>query len=241
MAGENPDTLILVGGKGTRLRSVVSDRPKPMAEAGGRPFLEWLLLELRRQGAHRVIFCSGYMSEALQAHFGDGKTWNMEIAHSIEPEPLGTAGAVRHALPLIRGKRAFILNGDSYCRLSLAKLWRAHLQLQALATIWLAKVKDCACFGTVELGKNKRILSFKEKTGESRAGLINAGVYLFERKLIETIPDGRKVSMELEVLTPLAGVDGGLFGLAGGGVFFDIGTPETYKKAQRLLASGSLA
>jgi D-glycero-alpha-D-manno-heptose 1-phosphate guanylyltransferase len=120
------EAAILVGGKGTRLQRVVKDRPKPMAEVAGRPFVEWLLL-LRAQDVRRVVFCTGYMAEVIEAHFGDGRQWKMEFAYSRDPVLLGTAGAVRCALTQLHSDRFLVLNGDSYCHVDTNCLEAGHV------------------------------------------------------------------------------------------------------------------
>lgn len=224
------DAIILVGGKGTRLQGVVSDRPKPMAEVAERPFVEWLLLNLRAQGVRRVIFCTEYMSEMIEAHFGDGRQWDMEIGYSRDPVPLGTAGAVRYALDKVRGERFLVLNGDSYCRIDLKRLARAHANGRASATLWLVTVDDCRRYGAVDIDEDGAVRGFQEKSSDQRAGLVNAGLYLLERKIIKAIPEGCAISLETEIFPQLVGR--GLHAVVGKGPFLDIGTPEAYASAE---------
>jgi D-glycero-alpha-D-manno-heptose 1-phosphate guanylyltransferase len=226
--------MILVGGKGTRLRSVVSDRPKPMAEVAGRPFVEWLLPFLHEQGIRRVVLCTGHLSEQVEAHFGDGRRWGMELICSRDPFPLGTGGAVRHALDRIEGDRFLVLNGDSYCRCDIRTLTQVHLRSAAQATLWLVAMEDCRRFGSVLLSEDGAVTSFAEKSLESGPGLVNAGVYLIERDAAETIPPGRAVSLEREFFPGLIGR--GLYAVAGRESFIDIGTPESYAGASRFIA-----
>ena len=226
------EALILVGGKGTRLASAVKDRPKPMAEVAGRPFMERLLLVLRAEGIRRVILCTGHLGEMVEAYFGDGSRWDMELEYSHEPMPLGTAGAARHALNRIRGERCLVLNGDSFCRIDFNHLLNTHLKRQARATLWLVPMDGCRRYGTVVVGANDTITSFREKTAVARAGLINAGIYLVERETIAGIPEGRAVSWETDVFPSMIGR--GLCAVAGTGPFLDIGTPESFAEAQRM-------
>jgi len=228
------EALILVGGKGTRLQSVMSDRPKPMAEVVGRPFVEWLLLALRAQDVRRVIFCTGHMGEVIQAHFRDGRQWDMEVVYSRDPVPLGTAGAVRYALSQVHSNPLLVMNGDSYCCLDISRLKERHTTHSARATLWLIYVNDCRRYGSVVVGEDGVIQAFSEKPPEKRAGLINAGIYLLEREVAETIPKGRAVSLETELFPRLIGH--GLYAVVGKGPFIDIGTPEAYAKVQRFFA-----
>ena len=234
-----PDALILVGGKGTRLQSVVSDRPKPMAGVAGRPFAEWMLLALRKQGVRRIIFGTGHRADAFREHFDDGGQWDIEVDYSHETEPLGTGGAIRLALDTVRSERVLVMNGDSYCPFDLPRLQHAHAERGARASIWLVRVDDCRRFGTVEVGADGEVVAFLEKQGVARAGLINAGIYLCERGVIEPIPEGRAVSIEREVFPGLIGQ--GLCAVVGDGPFIDIGTPESYAVADRFLDWGTLA
>lgn len=232
------DTLILTGGAGARLRCVVSDRPKPMADVAGRPFLEWLLLRLRSQGLRRVIFCTGHKAEAVRAHFGNGSDWDMDAAYSQEPSPLGTAGAVRHAVEHVRTDPFFVLNGDSYCPADFHRMCEHHRQCRARATLWLVSMDDCRRYGSVETDDHGQVLAFKEKSETPEPGLINAGIYLLQREVAESIPVGRPVSIERDVFPGLIG--DGLYGVAGEGPFLDIGTPEAYARAEDFIDWQSL-
>jgi NDP-sugar pyrophosphorylase family protein len=222
--------LILVGGKGTRLQSVVHDRPKPMAEVAGRPFLERIVSRLYGQHVGRIIFCTGYLGDVVERHFGSGEKWKMEFEYSRDPSPLGTAGAVRRALERVQSDDFLIINGDSYCEFDVGRLVEVHSANNATATMWLVQKDDCRRYGSVVIDEKGAVLDFREKSPQESAGLINAGVYLFTRKTAGNIPSGRAVSMELEVLPSLIGK--GLYAVRDDGPFIDIGTPESYAKAE---------
>jgi D-glycero-alpha-D-manno-heptose 1-phosphate guanylyltransferase len=132
------DAVILAGGKGTRLKSVVSDRPKPMAEVAGRPFLEWQLLYLRSLGIKRVILCTGYKGESVENHFDTRVEMGMEIMYSREDSPLGTGGAIRKALTLVRTDPFLVLNGDSFCPFDL-KVLLGTLKGKTQIAMWLVQ------------------------------------------------------------------------------------------------------
>ena len=219
---------ILAGGRGTRLRSVVSDRPKPLADVGGRPFVTRLLDQLVAARAGTAVLCTGFMADRVEAALGSSYR-ELELRYSPEPEPLGTAGAVRLALPLIKGERVLVLNGDSFCDVDLEAQLSAHRTSGARATLALVEVEDAGRYGRVRLGEAGRIERFEEKSTRAGAGLINAGVYALERSLIAEIPAGRPVSMEREIFPALVG--GGLHGFPTGGRFLDIGTPESLAAA----------
>jgi len=223
-------TVVLAGGKGLRLQSVVRDRPKPMAEVAGRPFLEWLLLALRRQGLRRVVLCTGHMARAIEDHFRDGAEWGMDISYSREPVPLGTAGALRHALAHLTSDRLLVLNGDSYCHVEVEELYQAHVSRHALGTLWLVPQQNRSRYGNVLAAADGSVLEFSEKASRETAGLINAGVYLLEREILESLPQGVPLSLERDLFPRLVGR--GLYAVVGQGPFLDIGTPEAFAEAE---------
>jgi NDP-sugar pyrophosphorylase family protein len=228
-----PEAAVLVGGRGTRLAAVVGDRPKPMAEVAGRPFLEWVLLGLRREGVRRVVLCSGYRGSQISEHFGDGSRWGLSLAYSREEQPLGTGGALRNALPLLGSDPFLALNGDSWCRFDLSLMMRTHRERGALATLWLARAPDAGRYGAVTLGADGAVTAFAEKGGTG-PGLINAGVYLLSRPPLQERPAGVPFSIETDFFPSL--VSRGLCGAGGDGGVLDIGTPESYREASAALA-----
>jgi D-glycero-alpha-D-manno-heptose 1-phosphate guanylyltransferase len=222
---------LLVGGRGERLKVVVKDRPKPMADVGGRPFVERVLRLLRAQDVGRVVFCTAYMAAAIEAHFGDGSRWNMEFAYSREPKLLGTGGAVRHALTHLPSDRFFVLNGDSYCPADMKYLEAEHLARGARATLWCVRVDDCRRYGSVEIDPQGAVRAFKEKMTQKGAGIVNAGVYLLEREVVSGIAEGSVVSLETDFFPSLIGH--GLYAVVGDNPLLDIGTPEAYATAEK--------
>jgi NDP-sugar pyrophosphorylase family protein len=224
--------IILAGGLGTRLRPLVSDIPKPMAEVAGRPFMEYLLLQLRRAGVTRVVICAGFKAEPLNAYFGDGSRWGAALEYSIEPEPLGTAGALKLAEPLLSGDRWLVMNGDSFLDISLAGLAEAHRRTPAPATIALARVADVQRYGSVNCAEDGSLTRFVEKGHSTGPGLVNGGIYVIERRTLELIPDRGATSLERDVLPQLVGR--GLRGVQSDAFFIDIGVPEDFLRAQQL-------
>jgi len=227
------EAIILAGGKGTRLQPVVSNRPKPMAEVAGRPFAEWLVRALRAQGVEHVVFCTGYMSQSVESYFGDGSAWNINITYSLDPFPLGTAGAIRHALSQIDSRYFLALNGDSFCPIDVGLLEEFHDAHDASTTLQLIPMEDCRRFGTVEVNEDGSVKAFCEKSQEKRSGWINAGIYLFDQDTVSKIPCDRTVSLERELFPQWIGH--GLYGFLGTGPFIDIGIPETYAVADTFL------
>ena len=221
---------ILAGGLGTRLRSVVADRPKVLAEIRGRPFLAYLLDQLAAAGVRTVVLCTGYLDEQVQATFGDAYG-NLRLVYSQESSPLGTAGALRLALPLLESDPVMVLNGDSYCDTGLNEFVAWHLNGDRVGSLLLTWVEDTSRYGTVAVGEDGKVLGFHEKQGVPQPGWINAGVYLLSRELLNSIPADQEVSIEREVFP--AWVGRGLRAYQVRAPFVDIGTPESYAEAQR--------
>jgi NDP-sugar pyrophosphorylase family protein len=217
--------IILAGGLGSRLRDVVSDIPKPMAEVGGRPFLEYLVLQLKRYGFGDIIFSVGHMAPAISSRFGDGSRYGVSIAYAIESSPLGTGGAIRKCAARFSDEDFLVLNGDAICDVDLCALAASHLKKSALATISLVHVSSAARYGAVEIDDRDRIADFTEK-GDHGASYINAGYYVFNRSIVDRIPRG-KCSLERDILQRLVGRDD-FFGLRCKGYFMDMGIPEDY-------------
>jgi NDP-sugar pyrophosphorylase family protein len=224
------EAIILAGGLGTRLRSVVGDEPKAMAAIAGRPFLEYLVAQLRASGCTRAVLATGFRAEALERHFGDGARWGVEIEYSVESEPRGTAGALKLTEPLLCGNRWLLMNGDSLFDINLQSLIEEHARRPAPMTIALARVTDGRRYGRVTLAPDGMITAFAEKSDSLTPALINSGLYIIERSLLDLIPADRPVSLEVDVIPPLVGK--GLRGVAFEGFFIDIGIPEDYARAQ---------
>lgn len=222
---------ILAGGLGTRLRAVVADCPKVLSPVGGAPFLARLLDQLAAARLDRVVLCTGYLGDQIETRFGPAYR-GMRLEYSRESTPLGTGGALREALPRIGSELALVLNGDSYCRVDLDRFRRFHAAHGAGASLVLTRAPDVARFGSVTVEEGGRILGFAEKSAVRGAGWINAGIYLLAREVIETIPVGRAVSLELEMFPTWSG----MYGFRCEGPFLDIGTPESYAAAERFFA-----
>ena len=196
--------LILVGGFGTRLRDVVSDRPKALAEISGRPFLAWQLDHLAAGGVTDAVLCTHYMSEMIEAAFPPGRLANgMTVAHSREPEPLGTGGALRLGLDAAPEGAGPVLgvNGDTFCAFDLPAFLQDHDASGACASILLTEVDDIARYGAVETDTDGWVTAFLEKGAAGRAGpgWINAGVYLLDRAMLGALPRLAPISIERDV------------------------------------------
>lgn len=224
--------LLLVGGLGTRLRSVVSDKPKPLAPIGGISFLELLVMQVSSQGLRRLVMCTGFEAGQIQREFGDGRKWNVSIDYSEEERALGTAGAIKLAERFVSHFPCFVvMNGDSFLELDLRRLIRFHREHGGSASIAVRRVSDAARYGTVQLDQKNRVVRFSEKMGIPEPGVINGGVYVFNRGILDRIPDGPS-SLEKDLFPDL--LNQRIFALEQDGMFIDIGTPEDYARAQAL-------
>jgi D,D-heptose 1,7-bisphosphate phosphatase len=226
---------ILAGGLGSRLRSVLMDRPKALAPVAGKPFLTLLFKQLGAAGIRKVVLCTGYLAEQIKSTFGE-QYGSLRIHYSQETQPLGTAGSLRLALPLLDSDPVLVLNGDSYSSVDLTLFLEWHTQKKAVGSVLLAHSPDVLRFGCVTCLPGGQILQFSEK-GTTGAGWINAGVYVLSRRLLLAIPAGRQVSLEYEVFPSWVGQ--GLFGYSEGKDFLDIGTPENYAKASAFFVGGT--
>src|SRR6267143_1410800 len=191
LIGDDTKVALLVGGKGTRLSSVISSLPKPMAAVGDRPFLELLVRQLRYQGIHNLVMCTGHLSHEIENELGDGHIWDVAIQYSKEPHPLGTAGAVKFAEPLLRGVPDFlVMNGDSFMEIDFPQLIRFHRESGGIASMAVLRMENEKRYGAIQMDAAGRLNGFAEKIGSDSGGLVNAGVYVFNRQIFELIPEG---------------------------------------------------
>lgn len=219
--------LILAGGLGTRLGSMIKDLPKPMALIEGKPFLEYQIGFLKNAGISDIILCTGYQGEKIQQYFLDGKKHGITIRYSHEKEPLGTGGPIKYVRDLLDCE-FFVLNGDSLFMIDMNSMKSFHRENNADATLALVNVKNSSRFGTVQLDANFQIKEFSEKENSSE-GYINGGIYLFKKSCFDwnNLPD--KFSIEKEFF-PCLVKNKKVFGFVSESYFIDIGTPEDYKK-----------
>lgn len=227
--------LILAGGLGTRLRSTVPDRPKVIAEVGGRPFITYLLDQLADAGLSRIVLCTGYQADRVEACLGHSYR-GAQLLYSPEASPLGTGGALRLALPLVTSPEALVLNGDSYCDVPLTDFAAFHDARTAIASLALCAVEDQRRYGGVSADEDGTITGFAEKADVEGPGWVNAGVYLLNRGLLDSIPANQFVSLEREILPGL--ISRGLYGFRSSAQFRDIGVPEAFSSAQSEFSAG---
>jgi mannose-1-phosphate guanylyltransferase len=229
--------LILAGGAGTRLQPLTLTTPKPVMPLAGRPFLTFMLDWAHSHGVDEVILSCGFMSDEVKAVLGDIYD-GMRLRHVTEDEPLGTAGPVRLAYDQgLLEERLLVLNGDVLTDIDLTAELAQHRGTGARATLALYPVDDTSSYGVVPTDEEGRVTEFIEKGGgEPPTNRINAGAYVLEREVVESIPAGRAVSFELEVFPSLVG--NGLYGYNAAGYWIDIGTPNRYLEATWDLLAG---
>ena len=228
---------MLAGGEGTRLRPLTLTTPKPVMPLAGRPFLSFMLDWVHSHGAEEVILSCGFMSDAVKSVLGDIYD-GMRLRHVTEEEPLGTAGPVRLAYDEgLLEERVLVLNGDVLTDIDLTAELEQHERTGARATLALYPVDDTSSYGVVPTDDEGQVTEFIEKGGgEAPTNRINAGAYVLERDVVESIPAGRAVSFEREVFPALIG--DGLYGYDAAGYWIDIGTPERYLEATWDLLAG---
>ncbi|MBA2382649.1 MAG: NTP transferase domain-containing protein [Chloroflexi bacterium] len=224
-----PPAYVLVGGLGLRLRAVVGDRPKPLAEIGGRPFLEYLIDNLVRQGVSRMVLCTGYGGEQVARTVGSGERWGISLRIVSEAQPLGTGGAIRDAAATTgpSDEEILVLNGDSFFDVPLVDLVAARRAASADAAIALRRVDDTGRFGTVVV-EGARVIAFREKTGKG-AGFVNGGVYALRADTLGELPAIGPASLERDLFpTLIRDANRTVIARTYEGFFVDIGIPEDY-------------
>src|SRR6185437_736988 len=227
------EAIILAGGLGTRLRPRVADRPKPMADISGKPFLAWLLDYLAGQGVTRAILAIGYRGEVIEGYFG-ARYAGLALRYVVEEAPLGTGGAIRLALAESREDPVWVVNGDTMLCLDYRAMGDAHQRRGEAMTMALRRVADAGRYGAVELSGD-RVTGFAAR-GAAGPGLINSGVYLVSPRLFYGHDLPRIFSFERDFL-PVAAGAGRVAGFVTDGWFIDIGMPEDYDRAQGELAA----
>lgn len=224
--------IVLAGGMGTRLKSVVADIPKPMAPVAGKPFLEYVLGCLAKSGIEKTVIASGYRAQVISDYFG-GDFLDMRLEYSVESEPLGTGGAIKAALKKCSGDRAVVLNGDTFFAPDFAAMSALMTAENAETVVAVKEMRDFSRYGTV-LSSGGRITAFCEKR-ECEVGYINAGAYLIKTDALDEYEGN--FSFERDYLEKQVG-EKRIFCFEGRGYFVDIGVPEDYSAAQEAFKSG---
>jgi NDP-sugar pyrophosphorylase family protein len=224
--------VVLAGGMGTRLQSVVADRPKVLADVAGRPFLTYLLDQLDKAGIRRVVLSTGHLAEQFADAIGNAYR-DISVVYAEEKSPLGTGGAIKFAGGFATTDHLLVMNGDSYFDVDLAAYLDWHQREGNDASLLLVRVPDASRYGVVRLDEEERVTAFLEKQPDLGAGLINAGIYALQRGMLGHIPDG-KCSVERDVF-PRWIERFQIKGLATDGEFLDIGVPEDYRRSHEFI------
>jgi histidinol-phosphate phosphatase family protein len=224
--------VILAGGRGTRLQTVVSDRPKPLAPVAGRPFLAYLLDQVVDAGVGHIVLSTGYLAEQFAVVIGSTYR-GIEIDYAQEDRPLGTGGAIRFAGQWANADHLLVMNGDSYCDADLRVYFAWHRAGGQDASLMLVKVDDASRYGTVEISADGHIQAFLEKRSEPAPGYINAGVYLLRKQMLEQLPEGSS-SIERDAF-PAWINQYAVKGWVPDGAFIDIGIPSDYQRSHEFM------
>ena len=232
--------MILAGGEGTRLRPLTSNVPKPIVRLVDRPFISFMLEWLRGHGVEEVILSCGFMAERVRSVLGDGSGLGIRLRYVEEPEPRGTAGAVKLAEPML-AERFLMLNGDVLTDIDLSAQIAQHEATGARATLALVAVADPSAYGLVVLDEQRGVSDFVEKPSSGRlpSNLISAGAYVLEREILGLVAPERKVSIEGEIWPLLVGE--GLYGFPSESYWMDIGTPDRYLQGTFDILEGNVA
>lgn len=236
-AGE-VDAIVLVGGKGTRLRPLTLSAPKPMLPIAGVPYLTHLLSRIKAAGINHVILGTSYQAEIFSEYYGTGGQLGLELEYVVEDEPLGTGGAIGNVAKLLRADTAMIFNGDILSGCDLAALLAGHRASGADVSLHLTTVEDPRAYGCVPTDPDGRVTAFLEKQPKPVSNQINAGTYVFSRAVIEAIPTDRPVSVEHETFPGLLAAGALLMGYVEPGYWRDLGKPADFVAGSADLVRG---
>ncbi len=232
--------VILVGGEGTRLRPLTSTVPKPVVPLVDRPFISYMLEWLCSHGIDDVIMSCGFLATSVRNVLGDGSAYGIRLRFVEEPDPRGTAGALKFAESML-DERFLMLNGDVLTDIDLSRQIAQHESTKASATLALVPVEDPSAYGLVHLEDDSSVRDFVEKPSPDRidTNLISAGAYVLEREVLDLVPPGRNVSIEREVWPRLIGA--GLHGFPSESYWLDIGTPARYLQGTFDILEGNVS
>jgi len=237
------EAVVLVGGRGTRLRPLTIDTPKPMLPTAGVPFLQHLLARVRDAGVEHVVLATSFRPDVFARGIGDGAALGLRIDFANEDRPLGTGGGIRNTTPLLESAPqdpVVILNSDVLSSHDIAAQVDAHVAAGADVSLHLTDVEDARAFGCVPTDATGRVTAFLEKTPEPVTNAINAGCYVFTRRVIDDIPCGRRVSVERETFPGLLRDGALVLGYTEPGYWLDVGTPATFVRGACDLVLGRL-
>ncbi|NBO16604.1 MAG: NDP-sugar synthase [Actinobacteria bacterium] len=233
--------ILLVGGKGTRLMPLTQHTPKPMLEVAGVPFTEHQIRKAAKAGISEIVLATSYKAELFEPYFGDGEKFGIKIKYAVETTALGTGGGIKNAAELLDAcDQVVVFNGDILSGHDLSNQINFHQRNNADVTLYLTEVLDARAYGCVEIDKNNRVKSFLEKMDNPISNLINAGCYIFNPAIINTIPKGQVVSVERETFPNLIATNAKIFGFIDNSYWLDIGTPAALVKASADLVIGKI-
>ncbi|MEV4443326.1 NDP-sugar synthase [Streptomyces sp. NPDC049577] len=240
----SPEAILLVGGKGTRLRPLTVHTPKPMVPAAGVPFLTHQLARARAAGVEHIVMATSYLAEVFEPYFGDGSALGLHLEYVTEEEPLGTGGAIRNVASRLHSgpdDPVLIFNGDILTGLDIEALVATHRTSGADVSLHLTRVEDPRAYGLVPTDPDGRVTAFLEKPQtpeEIVTDQINAGAYVFNRSVIDTIPADRPVSVERETFPGLLAAGAHLQGMVDSTYWLDLGTPQAFVRGSADLVLG---
>lgn len=245
--------IIIAGGLGTRLRPLTYRRPKPLIPVANRPFLEYQVAHLRKHGIDDIVFATNYMSEQIEAHFGDGMRFGVRMRYALEDQPLGTGGAIRNAADLFPGETVVVFNGDVLTDFDIGAVLTFHMKKRAAATIFLSEVPSPHPFGVLRLDEDGQVREWSEPSEETKQALaldqdivptgkdlINAGFYVLSPSCVARIPQGVRSSIERDIYPRLIAERAGVYGIAPGGFWMDVGRAEQLLAATQAILMGQV-
>jgi len=232
------DAIVLVGGQGTRLRPLTLSAPKPMLPTAGVPLLTHLLSRIKAAGVDHVILGTSYQASVFSDYFGDGADLGLALDYVVEDEPLGTGGAIGNVRHLVRADRVLVFNGDVLSGCDLPALLEHHDRSGAVVTLHLTEVPDARAFGCVPTDDASRVTAFLEKDPNPITNQINAGTYVFQRQVIESIPVDRPVSVERETFPQLLESGAHVNAFVDASYWRDLGKPSDFVAGSADLVRG---
>jgi D-glycero-alpha-D-manno-heptose 1-phosphate guanylyltransferase len=234
MKSKSVCAVLLAGGKGTRLSDVLTDRPKPMALIAGKPFLEWVIAYLKKQGIGRYIISLGHLARVAQAYFDQREDDGVQIDTVVESFPLGTGGGFLFAANAFEKADVYLAsNADSLLLADLTPAWALLERNDVDGVIIGRQMEDASRYGTLSFNESGRLIAFSEK--KEGSGIINGGIYLFKSSVLSLLPTETPMSMEIDGFPVLLNSDTRIYVVSSDAPFIDIGTPETYNAAERFI------
>jgi mannose-1-phosphate guanylyltransferase len=237
------EAILLVGGKGNRLRPLTVNTPKPMLPVGGVPVVAHQLAQARAAGVDHVVLATSYRADVFREWLGDGSRLGLEVEYVTEDEPLGTGGAIRNVVEMLRSseeKAVLVFNGDTLSGHDIVAQLDLHAKHDADITLHLTEVEDARAFGCVPIDENGRVTQFLEKVADPITNRINAGCYVFRRSVIDTIPPGQVVSVERETFPRVLAEGRVVMGYVDTSYWLDLGTPDDFVRGSRDLVLGRI-